>query len=80
MSGQVEVRTIEGPATAGRVDLAVAAVGGISRAHAQRLLGDGRALVDGGRRRSSDRLLGGERVSVELSAPPDETLLSLIHI
>ncbi len=74
MSGQVEVKTVEGPAPAGRVDLAVAAVGGISRAHAQRLVGDGRALVDGGRRRSSDRLIGGERVSVELSAPPDETL------
>ena len=45
----------------GRVDLAVAAVAGISRAHAQRLIGDGRALVDGARRRSSDRLSGGER-------------------
>ena len=68
-------RTVEGPAPTGRVDLAVASVGGISRAHAQRLIGDGRALVDGGRRRSSDRLVGGERISVELSAPPDETLL-----
>ena len=70
----MEDRTVEGPAPAGRVDLAVASVGGISRAHAQRLIGDGRALVDGGRRRSSDRLVGGERISVELSAPPDETL------
>jgi 23S rRNA pseudouridine1911/1915/1917 synthase len=68
-------RTIEGPAPAGRVDLAVAAVAEISRAHAQRLIGDGRALVDGARRRASDRLTGGERISVELSAPPDETLL-----
>jgi 23S rRNA pseudouridine1911/1915/1917 synthase len=68
-------RTVEGAAPAGRVDVAVASVGGISRAHAQRLIGDGRALVDGGRRRSSDRLVGGERISVELSAPPDETLL-----
>jgi 23S rRNA pseudouridine1911/1915/1917 synthase len=56
------------------VDIAVVAVAGISRAHAQRLIGDGRALVDGGRRRSSDRLSGGERISVELSAPPDESL------
>jgi 23S rRNA pseudouridine1911/1915/1917 synthase len=56
------------------VDVAVAAVAGISRAHAQRLIGDGRALVDGARRRSSDRLTGGERISVELSAPPDESL------
>jgi 23S rRNA pseudouridine1911/1915/1917 synthase len=67
-------RTAEGPAPAGRVDVAVAAVAGISRAHAQRLIGDGRALVDGARRRSSDRLVGGERISVELSAPPDESL------
>lgn len=73
MTAAVE-RTVEGPAPPGRVDLAVAAVAGISRAHAQRLVGDGRALVDGRRRRSSDRLVGGERVSVELSAPPDDTL------
>ena len=72
----MEDRTVEGPAPAGRVDLAVSAVGGISRAHAQRLLGDGRALVDGARRRSSDRLIGGERVTVELTAPPDETLIA----
>lgn len=67
-------RMAEGPAPAGRVDVAVAAVAGISRAHAQRLIGDGRALVDGARRRSSDRLTGGERISVELSAPPDDSL------
>jgi 23S rRNA pseudouridine1911/1915/1917 synthase len=47
---------------------------GISRAHAQRLLGDGRALVDGRARRASDRLVGGERLRVVLSAPPDPTL------
>lgn len=67
-------RLVEGIAPAGRFDLAVAAVARISRAHAQRLIGDGRALADGGRRRSSDRLVGGERLSVELSAPPDESL------
>ena len=67
-------RVVEGLAPTGRVDLAVAAVAGISRAHAQRLIGDGRAVVDGRRRRASDRLTGGERVSVELSAPPDESL------
>ncbi len=70
-----EDRTIEGPAPAGRVDLAVSSVGGISRAHAQRLIGDGRALIDGSSRRASDRLVGGEIVHVVLSAPPDETLL-----
>ncbi len=67
-------RTVEGIAPSGRVDMAVSAVAGISRAHAQRLIGDGRAVVDGARRRSSDRLAGGERVTVELSAPPDPSL------
>ena len=70
-----EARLVEGPAAAGRFDLAVAAVAGISRAHAQRLISDGRALVQGRRARASDRLGGGERISVELSAPPDETLV-----
>ena len=69
-------RSVEGSAQPGRVDMAVAAVAGISRAHAQRLIGDGRALVDGARRRSSDRLLGGERLTVELSAPPDQSLVA----
>lgn len=68
-------RRVNGPAPAGRVDLAVAAVAGISRAHAQRLVADGRALVAGSRRRSSDRLAGGEEVSVELSAPADPNLV-----
>jgi 23S rRNA pseudouridine1911/1915/1917 synthase len=67
-------RVVEGVAPAGRVDLAVAAVADISRAHAQRLIGDGRALVDGARRRASDRLRGGEDIRVELSAPADESL------
>ncbi len=67
-------RVVEGVAPSGRVDLAVATVAGISRAHAQRLISDGRAVVDGRQRRASDRLVGGERVSVELSAPPDESL------
>jgi 23S rRNA pseudouridine1911/1915/1917 synthase len=68
-------RIVEGAAPAGRADLAVSAVAEISRAHAQRLLGDGRATVDGRRRRASDRLVGGERVTVDLSAPSDPTLV-----
>jgi 23S rRNA pseudouridine1911/1915/1917 synthase len=68
-------RRVVGDAPAGRFDLAVSAVAGISRAHAQRLIGDGRATVDGRRGRSSDRLRGGEQIAVELSAPPDPTLL-----
>src|SRR5690606_3408790 len=67
-------RIVEGPAPAGRFDVAVAAVAEISRAHAQRLIGDGRAVVDGERRRASDRLAGGELVHVELTAPPDDSL------
>ena len=67
-------RVVSGEATAGRFDLAVTAIGGISRAHAQRLIADGRALVDGRRGRASDRLRGGETIRVELSAPPDPTL------
>lgn len=67
-------RVVTGEATSGRFDLAVAAVAGVSRAHAQRLISDGRALVDGRRGRASDRLRGGEAIRVELSAPPDPTL------
>ncbi|MGI8871830.1 MAG: RluA family pseudouridine synthase [Candidatus Limnocylindria bacterium] len=67
-------RVVEQPGPPGRVDLAVASVAGISRAHAQRLVGDGRVLVEGRRVRSSDRLRGGELIRVELSAPPDPTL------
>jgi 23S rRNA pseudouridine1911/1915/1917 synthase len=65
---------VTGAATGGRFDLAVSAVAEISRAHAQRLISDGRALVDGRRARASDRLRGGELIRVELSAPPDPTL------
>jgi 23S rRNA pseudouridine1911/1915/1917 synthase len=54
--------------------MAVTALAGISRAHAQRLISDGRALVDGRQGRASDRLRGGEALSVELSAPPDLSL------
>jgi 23S rRNA pseudouridine1911/1915/1917 synthase len=68
-------RRVVGDAPAGRFDLAVSVVAGISRAHAQRLIGDGRATVDGRRGRSSDRLRGGEQIAVELSAPPDPTLV-----
>jgi len=67
-------RVVTGAATSGRFDLAVSAVAEISRAHAQRLISDGRALVDGRRARASDRLRGGELIRVELSAPPDPTL------
>jgi 23S rRNA pseudouridine1911/1915/1917 synthase len=67
-------RIVTGEAKAGRLDLAVSAVAGISRAHAQRLISDGRAVVDGRRGRASDRLRGGEGIRVELSAPPDQTL------
>ena len=70
----VEDRVVTGTAASGRFDLAVSAVAEISRAHAQRLISDGRATVDGRRARASDRLRGGELIRVELSAPPDPTL------
>jgi 23S rRNA pseudouridine1911/1915/1917 synthase len=68
-------RVVSGPAVAGRFDLAVAAVAGLSRAHAQRLIADGRATVEGRRARASDRLAGGELITVRLSAPPDPRLV-----
>lgn len=71
----VATTPVAGAAPPGRADLAVSQVAGISRAHAQRLISDGRALIDGGRVRSSDRLYGGEWVTAELSAPPDTTLV-----
>jgi 23S rRNA pseudouridine1911/1915/1917 synthase len=67
-------RVVTGAASAGRLDLAVSALAGISRAHAQRLISDGRATVDGGRGRASDRLRGGETIRVELSVPADPSL------
>ncbi|MDP9468149.1 MAG: RluA family pseudouridine synthase [Chloroflexota bacterium] len=67
-------RVVSGEANGGRLDLAVSAVAGISRAHAQRLISDGRATVDGRRGRASDRLRGGELIRVELSAPADPSL------
>jgi 23S rRNA pseudouridine1911/1915/1917 synthase len=67
-------RVVTGTASGGRFDLSVSSVAAISRAHAQRLISDGRATVDGRRGRASDRLRGGEAIRVELSAPPDPTL------
>ena len=67
-------RTVVGLAPPGRFDLAVSRMAEISRAHAQRLIGDGRALVDGRRGRASDRLRGGEQISAALSAAPDLTI------
>jgi 23S rRNA pseudouridine1911/1915/1917 synthase len=67
-------RVVTGAAQRGRFDLAVSAVAGISRAHAQRLISDGRAVVEGRPGHASDRLRGGEAIRVELSAPPDPHL------
>jgi 23S rRNA pseudouridine1911/1915/1917 synthase len=70
-AGDVGDRIVRGSAPSGRFDLAVVALAGISRAHAQRLIGDGRALIEGVRARASDRLAGGEQISIVLSAPRD---------
>jgi 23S rRNA pseudouridine1911/1915/1917 synthase len=74
MTDAVAARHVAGEAGPGRADVEVSRVAGISRAHAQRLISDGRARVGGRLVRSSDRLRGGERIDVELSAPPDERL------
>jgi 23S rRNA pseudouridine1911/1915/1917 synthase len=71
----VSDRTVRAAAPAGRFDLAVSLVAEISRAHAQRLISDGRALLNGARARASDRLRGGEIITVTLSAPADPTLV-----
>ena len=60
---------IEQEAPPGRLDLAVSAVAGVTRSQAQRLIGASRALVDGRPGRSSDKLRGGERLSVWLPDP-----------
>ncbi len=73
-AAHVADRVVTGEASGGRLDLAVSAVAAISRAHAQRLISDGRATVDGRRGRASDRLRGGESIRVELSAPADPSL------
>jgi 23S rRNA pseudouridine1911/1915/1917 synthase len=75
VSDATATRVVEGEASPGRFDLAVASLADVSRAHAQRLISDGRARVDGRAARASDRLRGGERLHVELSAPPDPTLV-----
>jgi 23S rRNA pseudouridine1911/1915/1917 synthase len=67
--------TVRGVGQAGRFDLAVSALAGISRAHAQRLISTGRARMDDRRARASDRLRGGEAITVELEPAPDETIV-----
>ncbi len=74
-ASEIGERTVSGAGPAGRFDLAVSAVAEISRAHAQRLISDGRALLNGRRARASDRMRGGEEITVTLSAPPDPTLV-----
>jgi 23S rRNA pseudouridine1911/1915/1917 synthase len=54
-----------------RLDAYLAArIAETSRARVQRLIEDGDASVDGRARKSSYKLRGGERVEIELSAPP----------
>ncbi|MFN2483439.1 MAG: RluA family pseudouridine synthase [Candidatus Limnocylindria bacterium] len=67
---------VEADATPGRLDLAVSHAAGVSRAEAQRLIAGGRALVDGRPGRSSDRLRGGERLTVRPLAATSPELLA----
>jgi 23S rRNA pseudouridine1911/1915/1917 synthase len=53
-------------ATPGRVDAVVAALTGAARADVQRAIAAGRVLVDGEPRPKSFRLVGGERLDVDL--------------
>jgi 23S rRNA pseudouridine1911/1915/1917 synthase len=70
-----------------RLDRFLAGVEGIgSRSEAERLLEDGRVLVDGRQRAKSHRLGGGERVSLELAErrnhhrlEPEELELAVVH-
>src|SRR5439155_24081010 len=55
----------------GRLDRAVAAHLGITRADAQRAIAAGRVLVDGRPRQKSHQLAGGERVEVEPAGTED---------
>jgi 23S rRNA pseudouridine1911/1915/1917 synthase len=47
----------------------------LSRARLQALIEAGRVRVDGGVRKAAARLVGGERVEVDVPAPADETLV-----
>ena len=58
-------------AAAGRLDAVAAAELGIPRAEVQRLIAEGRVLVDGAPRPKSFRLAGGERVEVSMAVPGD---------
>jgi 23S rRNA pseudouridine1911/1915/1917 synthase len=64
------------PAAAGeRLDRFLAGVEGIeSRAEAERLVREGKVLVDGSARAKSHRLLGGERLEVELAERAESAL------
>lgn len=68
-------------AGAGRLDAVVAARLAVTRADAQRAISGGGVLVDGSRRPKSYRLLGGERVEVDLAPslelPPEGPPLEL---
>ncbi|MGH2539174.1 MAG: RluA family pseudouridine synthase [Actinomycetota bacterium] len=55
-------------ASAGRLDVVAARLAGVPRSDVQRAIADGRVLVDGAVRPKSFRLLGGERVEVDLAS------------
>ena len=66
--------SIEAEAPAGRADLAVSVAAGISRARAQRLIALGLARVEGRVPRASDRLIGGERLTIDLPRPEEPSV------
>jgi 23S rRNA pseudouridine1911/1915/1917 synthase len=64
--------TVTFEAEPGRLDAVVARLAGVPRADVQRAIASGRVLVDGERRPKSFRLVGGERLEVDVEA--DEPL------
>lgn len=73
----MEVRrlTVEAGAAGVRLDRwLVGHIGGLSRARLQALIDDGHVRVDGAARKAAHRLAGGERIDVQMPAPPDQEL------
>jgi 23S rRNA pseudouridine1911/1915/1917 synthase len=77
---------VDASAAGERVDRWLASrVAGVSRARLQALIAGGHVTVDGGARKPSHRVVGGERVEVEIPPLPPEELepepiaLSIVH-
>jgi 23S rRNA pseudouridine1911/1915/1917 synthase len=63
-------------AAGGRLDMAVATQGGLSRTQAATLIATGQVTVDGRREKAAYRLRDGERVSVTVPPPPGRDVVA----